>query len=93
MPFLSLQEGRFCFTTTQSRKNVTNRRYIVKRILKKCLSRTTTSVTTTGETLQPLAVAGNEIGLDIIAPGFLDVGQMAFFGVRLFNCKTKRYTK
>ena len=46
----------------------------------------------TGEHLQHLTGAGNEVRLDISARGFLQAGQMAFLDGRVFNPNAKRYT-
>ena len=45
----------------------------------------------TRESLQHHSAKGNEVRLDICARGFWEVGQVAFFDVRVFNPKATRY--
>ena len=47
----------------------------------------------TGESFAPSKATGNEVRLDLCAPGFWQADQMAFFDVRAFNPNGRRYAK
>ena len=47
----------------------------------------------TDEAFASLTATGNEVRHEICARGFWQAGQMAFFDVRVFNSKAKRYAK